>query len=139
MDAASLLPVLALDLVPGCSVLDMCAAPGGKTIAMLQTLLPGPSYCQYYISVQVNRARTIMVVILIQMLCATIDLLVLLYIESVTCIDHSRSRLNRLKEVLSLYVPKSYINSEKVNVLHGCAIHFGHEARGKLSYDRVSR
>ena len=41
MDAASLLPVLALDLTPKCSVLDMCAAPGGKSIAMLQTLLPG--------------------------------------------------------------------------------------------------
>ena len=41
MDAASLLPVLALGLEPGCSVLDMCAAPGGKALAILQTLLPG--------------------------------------------------------------------------------------------------
>jgi len=41
MDGASLLPVLALDLEPGCRVLDLCAAPGGKSLAILQTLLPG--------------------------------------------------------------------------------------------------
>lgn len=40
MDAASLLPVLALNLEEGDLVLDMCAAPGGKTITMLQTLVP---------------------------------------------------------------------------------------------------
>uniref|UniRef100_A0A8C5Q5B5 5-cytosine rRNA methyltransferase NSUN4 n=1 Tax=Leptobrachium leishanense TaxID=445787 RepID=A0A8C5Q5B5_9ANUR len=37
MDAASLLPVLALDVPPGSDVLDMCAAPGGKTLALLLT------------------------------------------------------------------------------------------------------
>ena len=38
MDAACLLPVIALDLQPDSRVLDLCAAPGGKTLAMLQTL-----------------------------------------------------------------------------------------------------
>lgn len=38
MDAASLLPVLALDLKPGQAVLDLCAGPGGKSLAILQTM-----------------------------------------------------------------------------------------------------
>lgn len=41
MDGASLLPVLALDLQPGERLLDLCAAPGGKTLLALQTMLPG--------------------------------------------------------------------------------------------------
>lgn len=40
MDGGSLLPVLALDLKPGCRMLDMCAAPGGKSILAIQTLYP---------------------------------------------------------------------------------------------------
>ncbi|XP_029474087.1 5-methylcytosine rRNA methyltransferase NSUN4 [Rhinatrema bivittatum] len=36
MDAASILPVLALNIQPGDVVLDLCAAPGGKTLALLQ-------------------------------------------------------------------------------------------------------
>jgi 16S rRNA C967 or C1407 C5-methylase (RsmB/RsmF family) len=34
MDAASLLPVLALDPLPGEAIADICAAPGGKTLAI---------------------------------------------------------------------------------------------------------
>ena len=40
MDAASLLPVLALNLEPLDKVLDLCAAPGGKSLAILQTVYP---------------------------------------------------------------------------------------------------
>lgn len=45
MDAASLLPVLMLDLKKNSDVLDMCAAPGGKSLAILQTLLPRRLVC----------------------------------------------------------------------------------------------
>ncbi|KAJ8027456.1 5-methylcytosine rRNA methyltransferase NSUN4 [Holothuria leucospilota] len=41
MDASSLLPVMALDIQPNESVLDMCAAPGGKALALLSVLTEG--------------------------------------------------------------------------------------------------
>jgi len=45
MDGGSILPVIALDVKDGDNVLDMCAAPGGKSLAILQTLLPSKLVC----------------------------------------------------------------------------------------------
>lgn len=38
MNASSLIPVLALDAQPGDRILDACAAPGGKTLAVLDSI-----------------------------------------------------------------------------------------------------
>ncbi|XP_023479759.1 tRNA (cytosine(34)-C(5))-methyltransferase, mitochondrial isoform X2 [Equus przewalskii] len=48
LNAASLLPVLALELRDGEKVLDLCAAPGGKSIALLQCADPGYLHCNEY-------------------------------------------------------------------------------------------
>lgn len=40
IDGASVLPVIALDIKKDDTVLDLCASPGGKTLVMLQSLLP---------------------------------------------------------------------------------------------------
>jgi 16S rRNA C967 or C1407 C5-methylase (RsmB/RsmF family) len=40
MDGASLLPIFALNIQKDDVVLDLCASPGGKSLAILQTLLP---------------------------------------------------------------------------------------------------
>uniref|UniRef100_A0A3B1K323 NOP2/Sun RNA methyltransferase 3 n=1 Tax=Astyanax mexicanus TaxID=7994 RepID=A0A3B1K323_ASTMX len=45
LNAASLLPVLALGLRDGEKVLDLCSAPGGKALALLQTASPGLLHC----------------------------------------------------------------------------------------------
>ena len=41
MDGSSLLPVLALGVDRGDEILDLCASPGGKSLALLQTMLLG--------------------------------------------------------------------------------------------------
>ena len=46
MDAASILPVIALDLEKDDQVLDLCSAPGGKALTILQTMLSGTYGCQ---------------------------------------------------------------------------------------------
>ncbi|XP_059410220.1 tRNA (cytosine(34)-C(5))-methyltransferase, mitochondrial isoform X2 [Carassius carassius] len=45
LNAGSLLPVLSLNVKEGERVLDLCAAPGGKSLAVLQTATPGLLQC----------------------------------------------------------------------------------------------
>jgi len=60
MDAASLLPVIMLGMRKDDAVLDMCAAPGGKTLAILQTLLPGMLQSNDRNHGRVNRLKNVM-------------------------------------------------------------------------------
>ncbi|NXS64088.1 NSUN3 protein, partial [Brachypteracias leptosomus] len=48
LNAASLLPVLALEVKDGEDILDLCAAPGGKSVAVLQCAYPGLFHCNEY-------------------------------------------------------------------------------------------
>ncbi|XP_036304169.1 tRNA (cytosine(34)-C(5))-methyltransferase, mitochondrial [Pipistrellus kuhlii] len=57
LNAASLLPVLALELRDGEKVLDLCAAPGGKSVALLQCAYPGYLHCNEYDSLRLRWLR----------------------------------------------------------------------------------
>ncbi|KAG1969255.1 tRNA (cytosine(34)-C(5))-methyltransferase, mitochondrial [Pimephales promelas] len=76
LDAASVLPVLALDVQPGHTVLDLCAAPGGKTLALLQA--------------------------------HSVDYL--------WANDLSVSRTTRLRKTLQSYVPKEFLDEDKIHI-----------------------
>ncbi|XP_055595367.1 5-methylcytosine rRNA methyltransferase NSUN4 [Uranotaenia lowii] len=60
LDGASILPALALDVQPGDRVLDACAAPGGKSLLLLQTLRPGTLVCNDLQESRVNRIKKLM-------------------------------------------------------------------------------
>ena len=60
MDLASLMPVIALDLQLHETVLDMCAGPGGKSLAILQTLLPSKLICNDISGKRLQRAQWVM-------------------------------------------------------------------------------
>lgn len=60
MDGASILPPLALGIQPGDRVLDACAAPGGKSLAILQTLYPEILVCNDLKKSRVDRINRIL-------------------------------------------------------------------------------
>ncbi|CAG9838689.1 unnamed protein product [Diabrotica balteata] len=59
MDGGSVLPVLALDIKPGHKVLDMCSAPGGKSLLALQTLYPSCIVSNDVSNSRVNRIDSV--------------------------------------------------------------------------------
>lgn len=60
LDGASILPVLALDLHLNDECADYCAAPGGKSLAMLMTLRPKYLLCNDISSARLGRLAKIM-------------------------------------------------------------------------------
>ncbi|XP_072944998.1 5-cytosine rRNA methyltransferase NSUN4 [Epargyreus clarus] len=59
MDGASVVSVLALGVAAGERALDVCAAPGGKALAALQTLLPDVLVCNDASVSRLNRMNRI--------------------------------------------------------------------------------
>jgi 16S rRNA C967 or C1407 C5-methylase (RsmB/RsmF family) len=60
MDAASLLPVLALDVQPKDVVADFCSAPGGKALAMAISLRPSRLLCNELSPARMSRLKNVM-------------------------------------------------------------------------------
>ncbi|XP_055386297.1 5-methylcytosine rRNA methyltransferase NSUN4 [Condylostylus longicornis] len=60
MDGSSILPPLVLDIKHGDKVLDACAAPGGKSLLMLQTLYPEVLVCNDVQKSRVGRIYEVM-------------------------------------------------------------------------------
>ncbi|XP_067674691.1 5-methylcytosine rRNA methyltransferase NSUN4-like [Haliotis asinina] len=60
LDAASILPVIALDLHPHDSVLDLCAAPGGKTLATLQLVSADYLTCNDVSTARLRRLKEVL-------------------------------------------------------------------------------
>ncbi|XP_022654139.1 5-methylcytosine rRNA methyltransferase NSUN4-like isoform X2 [Varroa destructor] len=60
MDAASLLPVVALGLEPGDDFADFCAAPGGKTLAVAFTQKTRVHFCSDISASRVQRLKGIL-------------------------------------------------------------------------------
>ncbi|CAK1555915.1 unnamed protein product [Leptosia nina] len=83
LDGSSVLPVLALCLQQADRVLDLCAAPGGKSLITLQTLLPDVLVCNDSSISRNNRLKNILRSYLIdyesnnkwreRILCKTVD------------------------------------------------------------------
>ncbi|PWA13972.1 hypothetical protein CCH79_00017023 [Gambusia affinis] len=112
LDAASILPCLALDVQESHTVLDLCAAPGGKALALLQT--QSVSECPALSRSSSNSIQS-------GFLCAN---------------DSSVSRTSRLKRVLHSYVPKALLTDDKLRITSFDGTIWGEIERN--SFDRVS-
>ncbi|CAG8598971.1 524_t:CDS:2 [Acaulospora morrowiae] len=94
LDAASVMVVKALDVKPTDNILDLCAAPGGKSLAILQHLL---------LSSKVRRTQDVN-----DTGDGAPD------IGHLTSNELSPTRRRRLKQVITDYVPSSYQHKIKI-------------------------
>lgn len=92
LDAASLLVVHMLDVQPGDNVLDLCAAPGGKSIALAQSLFPPAAVLKDDKSITNSTAQSGILV----------------------ANESDIKRYKRLSENLNAYIPSSLLQSRKV-------------------------
>ena len=116
MDGASVLPVLALDVQPFQSVLDLCSAPGGKALNIFHT-------CPYGNSTDWS------------MFIEAVTVSLIAWLVHLTCNDRENLRWKRLVDVFSQTVPKETL-SKYVKFVRGDGSLFGKEQPG--SFDRVS-
>lgn len=92
---SSIIPVLALNLCKGDVVLDMCAAPGGKSLQIIQTGLVGKiRYFYFHFSY----------------FAAIFYINFWHFSGKLVCNDYKLSRLGDLKRSLSIYIP---VNSDE--------------------------
>lgn len=139
MDAASLLPCLALDVQEGHSVLDLCAAPGGKTLALLQTQAISKSKYFYPFSVCFLNRRAKSLYHLCSICCSAVNRPpVCVYVKGFLCInDSSVSRTLRLRKVLHSYVPKHFLTNENLRITSFDGTKWGEIESN--TFDRVSQ
>lgn len=134
MDAASVLPCLALNVQEGHNVLDLCAAPGGKTLALLQTSSLGKNACRWIV--------TSMSAFGIRRLEETrqssvVAKLWLVRFTGYLCVnDSSVSRTSRLRTVLRSYVPKQHLTDDRIRVTSLDGTNWGEIERSV--FDRVN-
>ena len=51
--------------------------------------------------------------------------------------DNSYDRVRRLREVLNLYTPPSYVKDKVVQVAHANGIFFANEIKNHMKFDKV--
>lgn len=95
LDAASLFPVLLLDVKPQHRILDMCSAPGGKALTILQAL-----NLHHFLPSSASAGR--------RMLTPSLG--------SLTCNDVSYDRKLRLQNVIRRYIPREISDLYSVSV-----------------------
>lgn len=123
LDVASLFPVLLLDVHPYHHVLDMCSAPGGKALAILQRLDFTKSYT----------------VIERQQQFHTPSLQEIRYSQTaaLTCNDISPDRRIRLKNVMRRYIPSEYQDHIQILSSDAASPRFAYQFGEEKKFDRI--
>jgi len=114
MDGTCVLPIIALDVQPFHSVLDLCSAPGGKALNIFHMCPYSKKifFCRYLSKVYFSLKK----------------------IVQLTCNDIDNLRWKRLVEVFTQTVPKNTL-AKHVRFVKGDGCLFGEQE--PASFDRV--